>query len=81
MFEYAISGILILAGIIIAWQGLQTVQNKRRVKMKLFEKMLFQKASAEGQEKLNKILGTMRFVYGLFFVGLGIYFLFTLNVG
>lgn len=73
MFEYIIPGVIILAGLVIAWQGIQAIQNKRRVKMKSFEKMLFQKSDPEAQEKMNKILGAIRFVYGLFFVGLGIY--------
>lgn len=76
MIEYVVAGMLIIGGFFIVWQGLQAMQSKRRVKMKSFERLIFQAMPAEDQVKLNQALGTLRFVYGLFFVVLGVFLLF-----
>jgi len=73
--EYAVFGLAILGGIIIAWQGVQAMQGKRQVKMKMFERMLVQSLGSDQQVQMMKILGGLRFVYGLVFIGIGIYFL------
>ena len=75
--EYAVFGFIILGGIIIAWQGVQAMQGKRRVKMKMIERMLVQSLGSNEQVQTMKILGGLRFVYGLVFIGIGIYFLAT----
>ncbi|MCP4418698.1 MAG: hypothetical protein GY805_18930 [Chloroflexi bacterium] len=78
MFEYLIFGIMIVAGLIIAWQGIQAMQGKRNVKMKSFERAILQVLSPKEQSQTMKTLGVIRFIYGLVFLGMGIYFLVSI---
>ena len=73
--DYAFIGFIILAGIIISSQGVQALQGKRQVKMKMFERTLVQSLAPNQQAQTMKVLGWLRFVYGLVFIGIGIYFL------
>jgi threonine/homoserine/homoserine lactone efflux protein len=69
--------LLIFGGLYISWQGFQVIQGKRPAKIKSYERSLIQTLSVTDQAQLSKVLGGLRFVYGLVFSGIGIYFLIT----
>lgn len=74
----SVLALLILGGGYISWQGIQIIQGKRQARIKSFERSLIQTLSADNQSQLTKVLGGLRFVYGLILVGLGIYFLISI---
>jgi hypothetical protein len=73
----SVLALLVFGGLYISWQGIQIIQGKRRARIKSYERSLIQTLSVNDQSRLNKILGGLRFIYGLFFIGMGIYFLIT----
>jgi hypothetical protein len=73
----SVLALLIFGGLYISWQGIQIIQGKRQARIKSYERSLIKTLSVDDQGQLTKILGGLRFVYGLVFIGMGIYFLIT----
>ena len=76
--EYFIFGILVLGGALIAWQSWQALQGKRTLRVKALGRMILQAMGEDQQAQLMRVLGGIRFVFGIFLFGMGLYFMASL---
>jgi hypothetical protein len=64
---------MIAAGVVIIVQGLLTLLGRRRARVTLLERPLFEVLSPKDDDQTMRTLGQLRLVYGFFLVAVGIW--------
>jgi hypothetical protein len=82
MFEYAIPVFAFVFGLVFIWQGVRRLQGKRGTRPDALTRMMLPSMSEGDQEKTlkvhqttNKVQGALRIAFGLFVMGMGVYYL------
>ncbi|MGC9349399.1 MAG: hypothetical protein ACP5JG_14770 [Anaerolineae bacterium] len=73
MLETAILLALVAAGAMTAFQGLLTVRGRRRAHPNILERPLIEALDLKEPDQINRVLGRLRLVYGLFLIAVGLW--------